>query len=678
MVIMAAVTTAVTAADPTPASVLKDMRRVADWQIANPSKHAISDWTQAPFFMGLFNLYQVSGDAKYLETLDGFGKQLNYGPGPRVTHADDHAVLQAWLDEYSLDKDKAKIDPTIAQFDKIQTALAGGKPASVSGGTFTWCWCDALFMSPAVWVHLSAITGDSKYRDWADKEWWTTTDVLYDATHHLYYRDNKFFDKRTPDGKKIFWARGNGWVVGGLIHVLDYLPADHPSRTKYLGLYHDMMDALLKLQNPDGLWRASLLNPDGPEGESSGSAFFVDAMAWGVNRGLLPAATFRPAVLKGYTALAGNIQPTGMMGHVQKIGDAPGATSADSTEVYGSGGFLLAGSEVLRMLDPSKRRTDIADFKGVKLPDAFLPATPRVFARYVPERADDFAWENDLVAFRTYGPALRSGPENSGIDCWFKRVPYPIINKWYMEDLTRLPYGKVAKPYHKDQGEGYDVYKVGSTRGCGGISAWADGKLHDSGTYVGHRVIENTPDKCVFELDYVSSLDGKILRETKRITLIMGVRLFQCDSRFTLDGKPAAKLDVAIGLCPQVKGTQAVNSPKTGVMMLWEKLDGHNLGTAVVIDPSRVVKMIPYTGPDGHNQALCLARTDDEGSIRWFAGFAWDGQGQVTQEDQWKDYLKEFAAKYLKTPYADYSKDVTFKVNTAEVPSTTTAPAKAE
>lgn len=678
MVVMATVTTAVAAADPTPAAVLKDMRRVADWQIANPSKHAISDWTQAPFFMGLFNLYQVSGDAKYLKALDGFGKQLNYGPGSRITHADDHAVLQAWLDEYSLDKDDAKVDPAAAHFGEIQAALAGHKPASVSGGTFTWCWCDALFMSPAVWMHLSAITGDSKYRDWADKEWWTTTDVLYDATHHLYYRDNKFFDKRTPDGKKVFWGRGNGWVVGGLIHVLDYLPADHPSRTKYLGLYHDMMIALLKLQNPDGLWRASLLNPEGPEGESSGSAFFVDAMAWGVNRGLLPAATFRPAVMKGYTALAGNIQPTGMMGHVQKIGDAPGATSADSTEVYGSGGFLLAGSEVLRLLDPSKRRTDIADFKGVKLPDSFLPAAPRVFARYVPERADDFAWENDLVAFRTYGPALRSGPENSGIDCWFKRVPYPIINKWYIEDLTRLPYGNVNKPYHKDQGEGYDVYKVGDTRGCGGISAWKDGKLHDSQTYVGQRVIESNPEKCVFELDYVSSLDGKILRETKRITLIMGVRLFQCDSRFTLDGKPAAKLDVAIGLCPQVKGTQAVNSPQSGIMMLWEKLDGHNLGTAVVIDPSRVVKMIPYTGPDGHDQALCLAHTDDQGAIRWFAGFAWDGQGQITQENQWKDYLKGFAAKHLKTPYADYSKDASFKVNTAEIPSTVAVPAKPE
>ncbi|RYD20794.1 MAG: hypothetical protein EOP88_13725, partial [Verrucomicrobiaceae bacterium] len=364
------------AADPKVADIVTDMKRVADWQIANPSKHAIHDWTQAPFFLGLSSLNQVSGDAKYLESLDGFGKQLNYGPGPRVTHADDHAVLQAWLELYGRDKDPAKLNPSVSHFDKLLGALSNEGPKSISGGTFTWCWCDALFMSPAVWAHLSKVTGDPKYLAWADKEWWTTTDVLYDATHHLFYRDNRYFTRRTPSGKKVFWSRGNGWVAGGLVHMLDYLPADHPSRTKYLGLYHDMMHALVKLQNADGLWRTSLLDPQDPMGESSGSSFFVYSMAWGINRGLLPADTFRPVVMKGYEALQKNIQPTGMLGFVQKIGEAPDKqdTTAESTEVYGSGAFLLAGSEVVRLLDPTKQRQDLATFKGVKLPGQFLPA----------------------------------------------------------------------------------------------------------------------------------------------------------------------------------------------------------------------------------------------------------------------------------------------------------------
>ncbi|MES2476385.1 MAG: glycoside hydrolase family 88 protein [Verrucomicrobiota bacterium] len=660
--------TAAGAAELKPDAIVKEMCRVADWQLATPSKHALHDWTQAPFFLGLHHLQQVSGDAKYAEALDGFGQQLSYGPGPRVTHADDHAVLQAWLLQAADDKDKAKQAPAIAQFEKIQQELADKPAASVTGGCFTWCWCDALFMSPPVWAQLSALTGDAKYLDWADKEWWTTTDVLYDPQHRLYYRDNNFFTKKTATGNKVFWARGNGWVIGGLVHMLDYLPADHPSRGKYLGLYQDMMGALLKLQNPDGLWRTSLLDPSDPQGESSGTAFFVYGMAWGLNRGLLHEESYRPAVIKGYEALVGNIQPSGMLGFVQKIGDAPAATSADSTEVYGSGAFLLAGSEIVRLLDPTKRRKNLASFDGVKLPDTFLPYQPRVFARHVAERADDFTWENDLVAFRTYGPALRSGPENSGIDCWFKRVPYPIIDKWYLEDAKKLPYGNVNKPYHDDQGEGYDVYKVGDTRGCGGISVWANGKLHNSETYIAQRVIENTPEKCVFELDFASTLDGKVLRETKRITLIMGVRLFQVDSKFTLDGKPAADLDVAIGLCPQVEGSTAIHSPNNGVMMLWEKFDGHGLGTAIVIDPAKVVEMIPHKDASGKAQALCLSRTDDQGAIRWFAGFGWEGQGQITTQDQWASYLQKFSSKYLKTPYADFSKDSSFKVHSLNPP----------
>ena len=110
---------------------------------------------------------------------------------------------------------------------KVLDALKGKPKASVSGGSFTWCWCDALFMSPAVWVHLSEITGDPKYLKWADREWWTCTDVLYDPEACLYYRDNNFFKKRTPSGRKVFWSRGNGWVLGGIPRVLQYLPKEN-------------------------------------------------------------------------------------------------------------------------------------------------------------------------------------------------------------------------------------------------------------------------------------------------------------------------------------------------------------------------------------------------------------------------------------------------------------------
>jgi rhamnogalacturonyl hydrolase YesR len=656
-------------AAPTADQVLTDMKRVADWQLANPSKHAVHDWTQAPFFLGLSALHHVSRDSKYLDALTGFGRVVNFGPGPRVTHADDHAVLQAWLEIHRRDHDYTTLRPAIAHFDTVTEALKGKPAASISGGNFTWCWCDALFMSPPVWAQLSQVTGNPKFLEWADREWWTTTDVLYDPTHKLYYRDNNFFKRTTPSGRKVFWARGNGWVVGGLVHMLDYLPADHPSRERYLGLYHDMMRALLKLQNADGLWRTSLLDPEDPVGESSGSAFFTYALAWGVNRGLLKGDEFREAALRGWSALANNIQPSGMLGFVQRIDDRPNAAGAENTEVYGSGALLLAGAEIIRHLDPSKRRKDVAGFEGVVLPEGFMPATPRVRARFVPERSDDFAWENDLIAFRTYGPALRQGTEDSGFDAWFKRVPYPVMDKWYIEDRIRLPYGNVNKSYHEDQGEGYDAYKVGDSRGCGAISLWHNGKLHNSNTFIAHRIIDQSPERAAFELDYASEIDGRILRETKRITIVMGKRLFQCDSRFTLDGKPAT-FEVGIGLMPQSPGTTPDLIKDQGVFSLWETFDGYGLGTAIVVDPARVVKTLKPKDPDTGGQALCIAKTDENGHIRWFAGFGWAGQGTITSKELWHQYLEGFSKVHLKEPIAEPS----FEVHPSPVP----APAAAE
>ena len=648
------------------------MKRVADWQLANPSRHAVHDWTQAPFFLGLSALHHVSGEAAYLDALKGFGQSVGFGPGPRVTHADDHAVLQAWLEIHRRDRDEEKLRPAVRHFDTVLKALEGKPALALSGGTFTWCWCDALFMSPPVWAQLSQLTGDPKFLEWADREWWTTTDVLYDPSESLYYRDNNFFTRKTPSGKKIFWSRGNGWVVGGLVHMLDHLPADHPSRPRYLGLYRDMTRALLKLQHADGLWRTSLLDADAPVGEASGTAFFTYGLAWGVNRGLLTDEASREAALRGWKALGGCIQPSGMLGFVQRIDDRPNAAGAENTEVYGSGAFLLAGAEILRMLDPAKRRGDLAGFDGVALPERYMRAEPRVQVRFVPERLDDFAWENDVIAFRTYGPALRAGTEDSGFDAWFKRVPWPVMDKWYIEDRTRAPYGNVAKSYHEDQGEGYDVYKVGDSRGCGGISLWHEGKVHNSNTFVAHRILEQSPERAVFELDYASELSGAVLRETKRITILLGEHLMQCDSRFSLDGKPAV-FEVALGLKPQSDPPAAAAlEAAAGIFHVWETCDGLGLGSAVITEPGRIVRVLPASDPATGGQALCIARTDENGHIRWYAGFGWEGQGRITTAAQWKELLTGFAARVADKPFSDGIPGI----HSLAVPAVTAAPAK--
>jgi hypothetical protein len=168
-------------------------------------------------------------------------------------------------------------------------------------------------------------------------------------------------------------------------------------------------------------------------------------------------------------------------------------------------------------------------------------AEPSTFARFVPERSDDFAWENDKIAFRAYGPALQSSGEDSGFDAWLKRVPYPIVNKWYAEHLA-------GKSYHTDHGEGYDPYKVGASRGCGGLGLWIDDQWVTSNVFTHWEILTSRTEKTSFVLHYEWEHGGDRYTEAKRISIELGDQLFRSTSTFTKNGQLAAGLPVAIGL----------------------------------------------------------------------------------------------------------------------------------
>jgi hypothetical protein len=264
---------------------------------------------------------------------------------------------------------------------------------------------------------------------------------------------------------------------------------------------------------------------------------------------------------------------------------------------------------------------------------------PATFGRYVPERMDDFAWENDLIAFRTYGPAIKStnGTEDSGIDCWLKRVPYPVINKWYAGD-------KMGRPYHTDFGEGNDPYHVGGSRGCGGLAIWQNGKMVTSGPYKSWRVVSRTPQKSVFELNYEYDLSGQKINEVKRITIELGKRLFALESTFTRNGRPVV-LDIAIGITTHNGKAKATLNPKSGTMACWETIEGFGLGTGVSIAPSKVRAMreVKSDKPD-QSHALLLTRTDARGKVSYNAGYGWEKAGEITTPEKWSAYLVQFAA----------------------------------
>jgi rhamnogalacturonyl hydrolase YesR len=183
-----------------------------------------------------------------------------------------------------------------------------------------------------------------------DREWWITSSLLYNSKDHLYFRDKSFLDAHEANGRPIFWARGNGWVFAGLARVLAEMPADYPSRPRYVALFREMAEEIASLQGTDGLWRSGLLDQAAYQlPENSGSAFNAYGFAYGINSGILDRKKYKPVVEKAWQGLLSHIYRDGRLGCIQPVGAAPGAFTATSSYVYGTGAFLLAGSEIYRL-----------------------------------------------------------------------------------------------------------------------------------------------------------------------------------------------------------------------------------------------------------------------------------------------------------------------------------------
>jgi len=341
----------------TPSYVLKIMQRAADWQLNDWTtkgfKRAKWDWTNAAAYTGIMELAKLSADSSYMNFLVNIGDSLNWNTGPRRFHADDYCIAQTYANLYGIYKDEKMITPFRHLADSIVTqphveALEWKNRIAER----EWAWCDALFMGPTALAYLSSATGEQKYLDIATRLWWKTTDYLYDKDEHLYFRDQTFFDKKEKNGQKVFWSRGNGWVLAGLVRVLENMPAKHSERKKFIKLYKEMASRIAGLQQTDGSWHASLLDPASyPIKETSGTGFYTYSILWGINNKILKKKKYFPVIEKAWRALTGSVHTDGMLGYVQAIGAAPGQADSNSTEVYGVGAFLLTGAELYKYLN---------------------------------------------------------------------------------------------------------------------------------------------------------------------------------------------------------------------------------------------------------------------------------------------------------------------------------------
>ena len=337
------------------------LKSIADWQLKTPLSHHKADWTNAALYAGMVDWAGIAGDNTYYEWLRDISSGLNWNyyvhENPlRRYHADDYCVGQTYIELYRRYKDKNMVKPMKTYLEQILKDPARGDLKFVNTETYwstqRWSWCDALFMGPTVWAKMANITRKKKYLDFMYQEYKATTDYLYDKDEDLYFRDSNYFSRKEDNGAKVFWGRGNGWVFAGLPIIIRELPTNYKQKEYFVTIYKDMAAKIFSLQQPDGSWHASLLDPASyPNPEMSATAFFVFGLAWGVNNGYLDKTTYLPAVEKGWKIMVSSVWPDGKVGFIQPIGADPKAVTREMTEVYGVGGFLMAGTQIYRMIE---------------------------------------------------------------------------------------------------------------------------------------------------------------------------------------------------------------------------------------------------------------------------------------------------------------------------------------
>lgn len=274
-------------------------------------------------------------------------------------------------------------------------------------------------------------------------------------------------------------------------------------------------------------------------------------------------------------------------------------------------------------------KLSLGDKRSLKLDDF------KVYGRFVRERFDDFAWENDKVAFRMYGEALETWEKepltSSSVDAWVKKTPRLMVDEWYLVD-----------DYHKDHGEGGDFYPAGKTRGCGGTGLLEGGKLYTSKNFRKSRVLSRGPIRLLFELEYEAwDVAGVKVRETKRVTLDAGSNFSRFETIYSTDGGTplGSTVQYAIGNKKE-KGADVRIDAKAGVVRTWEELNRYSkdgfMGCAVVVDPKDLVATSELDG----NILLALRRPSP-----FFAGTGWDRSGDFKGMADFDAYVDAFAAK---------------------------------
>lgn len=351
-------------------SILAIINKVnTHWQKTNPEQDR-AFWNPAAYHTGNIEAYKVTGNQDFLEYSKAWAEKNEYKGAKsdnksewKYTYGetDDHVLFGDWqicfqtyIDIYNLEGQK---DP-----EKIQRAREVMEYEMSTDVNDYWWWADGLYMVMPVMTKLYNVTGNELYLEKLHEYLSYSNSIMYDEEAQIYFRDAKYvFPKhKSANGKKDFWARGNGWVFAGLAKVIQDLPKDAKYREEYITRFKAMAASLKKAQQLEGYWTRSILDPaHAPGPETSGTSFFTYGYLWGVNNGLLDKKTYLPVIEKSWKYLTKvALQDDGRVGYVQPIGERaiPGQiVDVNSTADFGVGAFLLASSEMYRYVKSNEK-----------------------------------------------------------------------------------------------------------------------------------------------------------------------------------------------------------------------------------------------------------------------------------------------------------------------------------
>ena len=511
-------------------------------------------------------------------------------------------------------------------------------------------WIDIAFCVTPFYLYSGLLSGNKEYVDFAAFETLKMYEILYDTeSDGLIHQARGINGLEKGEISEDCWSRGNGW--GSM--AFEVLLRDYPKKGRYRKDIErqakKFYSAALRYQDEKtGLWHQEMTDPDSYI-ETSGSAQILSGLGQAIASGIIPRKQGMEAYRKGLVGLLGYVDPDGSVGYTCIANLVPGKKG--EKEAYARRQWLYNerhafGPVLLGLV--SALRLGITE---IELPYAMGslndPHRPEAFCRFIHERKEDFAWENDRIAFRIYSSKFLKDKSMSGVDMWGKCVDYPILDKWYHENNARI------KPYHVDAGEGCDFYVIGRSRGAGGSGVWASDSLYTPQAYVNYRIYSDGPEKVDFRLDYQPYAAGDdIIYESKRIEMVCGTSFYKVTH--TLESESGKDILLAVGFTsfdnPDVIKadgklsvvTKAVLSKGVVVNGDAEQIplkDVIVMG-AVVTDPAAETSYASTATDE-----LILKKVRSGEPIVYYVGCAWNGQayyhGWSHNLRHWPAYLQE-------------------------------------